>query len=163
MKTIIISGSSRRNGDTTKVAIKLSELLNTEIIHLIDFNISHYDYEHKNADDDFLKVITKLISGYDTFVFATPVYWYSMSGIMKVFFDRLSDLLTVEKDLGRQLRGKNMAIITSSIGNHLGDNFWLPFKATADYLDMNYLENTHTIAGEDNTKAINAFAEFLKK
>jgi len=162
MKTIIISGSSRRNGDTTKVVTELSELLNTEIIHLIDFNISHYDYEHKNADDDFLEIINKLISDYNTFVFATPVYWYSMSGIMKVFFDRLSDLLTVEKDLGRQLRGKNMAVITSSIGNHLGDNFWLPFKATADYLDMNYLGNTHTIAEENNTKTIINFIQFLK-
>ncbi|MCP4458779.1 MAG: NAD(P)H-dependent oxidoreductase [Cytophagales bacterium] len=37
---------------------------------------------------------------------ATPVYWYSMSGIMKVFLDRIYDVLTIEKELGRKLHGK---------------------------------------------------------
>jgi hypothetical protein len=54
--------------------------------------------------------------------------WYSMSSVMKVFFDSLSDLLETEKDLRRKLRGKNMAAIGCSIGNHIGDAFWMPFS-----------------------------------
>ena len=77
-----------------------------------------------------------------------------MSGIMKVFFDRLSDLITIEKELGRKLRGKNMAVFSVSNGNNLGENFWLPFKHTADYLGMNYLGNLHTYSDKDNTLEI---------
>ena len=53
-----------------------------------------------------------IISKYDTIIFATPVYWYSMSGILKVFIDRITDLLTIEKELGRKLRGKKMAVVS---------------------------------------------------
>ena len=84
---------------------------NFELIDLNDFDISYYDYDHKNRQDDFLPLMKKLIERYKTLVFATPVYWYTMSAVMKTFFDRISDLLTIEKDLGRQLRGKNMVLI----------------------------------------------------
>ncbi len=47
-----------------------------------------------------------IVDKYDVLIFATPVYWYSMSGIMKVFFDRITDLLTIKKDIGRKLKGK---------------------------------------------------------
>lgn len=85
-----------------------------------------------------------IIEGYDTLVFATPVYWYAMSGIMKVCFDRITDLLTIEKELGRQLRGKNMGALSCSNGDNLGDDFWHPFIKIAEYLGMNYLGNVHT-------------------
>jgi hypothetical protein len=67
---------------------------------------------------------------------------------MKVFFDRITDLLTIEKDLGRQLRGKSMATLSCSVGNHLGDLFWLPFSETAKYLGMNYIGNLHIVIDE---------------
>ena len=163
MNTIIISASSRKNGDTAIIANKLASSLNSKIIHLVDYSISHYDYEHKNSSDDFIPLMQKLINNYDTFVFITPVYWYSMSGILKVFFDRITDLLTIEKEMGRQLRKKNMAVVTSSIGNNLGDNFWIPFTKSANYLGITYLGNIHTIVGEDNTKAISNLAKLLTK
>lgn len=106
----------------------------------------------------FLPLMQKIIANYDTFIFATPVYWYSMSGIMKVFWDRMTDLITIEKDLGRQLRGKNMAVLSCSNGNNLGENFWLPFTESADYLGMHYLGNLHTYEGQDDTKVIAEFA-----
>ena len=161
MKIIIISGSSRKSGNTNIVTNELSSLLNCEVIHLCDYRIEHYDYEYKNKDDDFLKLITELISDYDTFIFATPVYWYSMSGILKVFFDRFTDLITIEKELGRKLSGKNMAVITSSTGGNSGDQFWAPFKAMADYLNINYKVNMHTIAETNNTSVIEDFTKLL--
>jgi multimeric flavodoxin WrbA len=48
---------------------------------------------------------------HDAIVFATPVYWYAMSGLMKVLFDRFTDLVTVRKDLGRRLRGRRVFLI----------------------------------------------------
>ena len=73
---------------------------------------------------------------------------------MKVFFDRITDLITIEKDLGRQLRGKRMAVVSSSIGNHLGEHFWLPFSETGKYLGMDYLGGVHCVVGEDLSQQV---------
>ena len=77
---------------------------------------------------------------------------------MKVFFDRITDLLTIEKNLGRQLRGKRMAVISTSNGSHLGDQFWLPFSASAQYLGMEFLGGLHTLRGGDE-ETIKKFIE----
>jgi len=160
MKKIIISGSARNDGDTIKVVNDLAKQLKCEVIDLNNYNFSYFDYEHLNRNDDFLPLMKNIISNYELFIFATPVYWYAMSGIMKVFFDRITDLLTIEKDLGRQLRGKCMAAISCSNGNNLEENFWLPFSKSAEYLGMKYLGHLHTINGEDYHEKM---AEFAKK
>jgi len=161
VKKLIILGSSRKDGYTRKAVDDLCLLSDFEVLFLNDYNITYYDYQHKNESDDFLALMRRIIADYDTLIFATPVYWYAMSGIMKVFFDRITDLLDKHKDLGRKLRNKNMAVLTSSIGDHLGENFWLPFKETATYLGMNYIGNLHTIENKDATEDLLKFAETL--
>lgn len=163
MKTVVIVGSSRNDGDTRTLTNELIEKSNWDLIDLNDYQFSYFDYDHQNKNDDYLKLMKRIVEKYDTLIFATPVYWYSMSGIMKVFFDRVTDLLTIEKELGRKLREKNMAVITCSIGNNLGDTFWLPFSETAKYLGMEYLGNMHTIAGDTNTKKIAEFVHRIEK
>ena len=145
MKTVIIVASSRKNGDTGNLANKLAELSNWDLVYLNDYTISYYDYEHKNHNDDFLPLVTKLIDNYDHFVFATPVYWYAMSGILKIFLDRFTDLLTLKKDTGRKLRGKLISVITTSTGDNLGKSFWIPFQKTAAYLSMKFIAGLHTV------------------
>ena len=140
---------------------------NFELIDLNDFDISYYDYDHKNRQDDFLPLMKKLIERYKTLVFATPVYWYTMSAVMKTFFDRISDLLTIEKDLGRQLRGKNMVLISCSNEDDLPKGFSMPFEKSAEYLGMNWLGEMHGWVenGEINSKVnekIEKFIETLK-
>lgn len=143
MSAIIISGSSRNDGNTSRVVKILQNHSGWESIDLNNYQFTYYDYLHENRHDDFLPLMTTLIDKYETFIFATPVYWYSMSGIMKVFFDRISDLLTIEKELGRRLRTKKMAAISASGGNDLGNLFWLPFRKSAVYLGMKYLGDVH--------------------
>ncbi|MCO4292057.1 NAD(P)H-dependent oxidoreductase [Solitalea sp. MAHUQ-68] len=162
MKKLIIIGSSRKDGNTKQVVDQLCSMSDFDVIDLNDFNFSYYDYEHKNQNDDYLALLRRIVNNYDVLVFATPVYWYSMSGIMKVFFDRLTDLLDTEKELGRKLRTKKMAVLSSSIGDHLGENFWLPFLETAKYLGMNYLGHLHTIIDEDPTNDLVKFVELIK-
>jgi multimeric flavodoxin WrbA len=142
---------------------KLIEKSGWDLINLNDYNFSYYDYKHENRNDDYLTLMREIIEKYDILIFATPVYWYSMSGIMKVFFDRLTDLLEIEKNLGRKLRGKNMAAISCSIGNNLGETFWLPFSETAKYLGMKYLGNVHTIVGENNELILEKFINQIEK
>lgn len=163
MKKLIILGSSRKDGDTKKVVDEIISLSGWDVLDLNDYNFSYYDYEHKNLDDDFLPLMRKIITNYDVLIFATPVYWYAMSGIMKVFFDRITDLLDEEKDLGRKLRGKSMAAVSCSVGDNLGENFWLPFSETARYLGMNYLGNTHTIAETDESENLQKFVALVNE
>ena len=76
---------------------------------------------------------------------------------MKVFFDRITDLLDNEKDLGRKLRDKSLAAISCSIGDSLSEYFWLPISENARYLGMNYLSHRHTIAGNDERENLKQF------
>ena len=163
VRKLIILGSSRKDGDTKKVVDELIRISGWDLIDLNHSNFSYYDYEHKNLDDDYLGLMRKIIADYDVLIFATPVYWYSMSGIMKVFFDRITDLLDEEKDLGRKLRGKSMAAVSCSVGDNLGESFWLPFSATANYLGMNYLGNTHTIANNDESENLKKFVTIINE
>ncbi|WP_026727154.1 flavodoxin family protein [Flavobacterium denitrificans] len=142
-KKVIILGSSRKNGNTTKIVDEISKEHHIEVVNLSDYNISYYDYESKNIDDDFLPLIRRILEEYDTLLFATPVYWYNMSGIMKVFFDRISDLIRIEKETGRKLRGKKIGVITNSHDNEIEDSFYIPFQKSADYLGMEYLGHAH--------------------
>ena len=163
MKKVVIAGSSRNDGDTSNLTNELIEKSEWDLIDLNDYDFSYYDYQHENRDDDYLTLMREIIEKYDVLIFTTPVYWYAMSGIMKVFFDRITDLLTIEKELGRKLRGKKMAVISCSIGNHLGESFWLPFSETAKYLGMEYVGNVHTITGENNDSKIIDFIKLIGK
>ena len=147
-KIIIIKGSSRKNGNTHKVVEALLDRLEATYIDLQDYQISYYDYEHKNSEDDFLIIAEKMVQ-YDYIIFATPIYWYTMSAIMKTFFDRLSDLLTIRKDLGRALKGKTMSAIACSSDETEYEGFFLPFERTAEYLEMHWGGGVHTwVEGE---------------
>jgi multimeric flavodoxin WrbA len=143
MKYIIIQGSSRIDGNTSQIAKILIDSLGAEIIHLKELTINSYSYRHENVDDDFLPIMRRIVN-YDTVIFITPVYWYSMRGIMKNFFDRITDCLKTEKDTGRKLRGKNMVAISCGSDEIETDGFFVPFKNSAEYLGMNYLGNIHT-------------------
>lgn len=163
MKKVIIVGSSRNDGDTANLTKQLIEKSNWDLLNLNDYEFSYFDYKHENRNDDYLNLMKKIVEKYETLIFVTPVYWYSMSGIMKVFFDRFTDLLAIEKELGRKLRGKKMAVLSCSIGENLGEYFWLPFSETAKYLGMEYIGNLHTITGEENELKITEFIEQIGK
>lgn len=142
-KQIIINGSLRKNGNTTELIQKIYP--NQASIQLIDFKIELYNYDEiYTENDEFLKIINQLIDC-DEIVFATPVYWYSMSSLTKIFFDRMTDLISSQETIGRKLMGKKISVITSSIGNNLGENFFLPFIETANYLHLDYLVGTHYV------------------
>ena len=160
-KKVVILGSSASDGNTRKAVDVLRSLTDFELIDLNNFKINHYDYQHANTGDEFIQLMHTIINGYDTFIFATPVYWYAMSGVMKIFFDRITDLLDYEKDLGRKFRTKNMAVLTSSVGDHLGDDFFLPFRATANYLGIKYLGNLHTVENKYAPEDLKEFAEII--
>ena len=140
-KQIIINGSHNRNGDTTKLIQEIYPEI--ACLKLIDYTIEIYNYDEIYSEkDQFLEIINQILE-FDEIIFATPVYWYSMSSLMKIFFDRLTDLISSQETIGRKLMGKKVRVITSSIGNHLDDNFFLPFIETANYLHLEYIDGKH--------------------
>ena len=165
-KTIAIIGSSRRNGNTGKLMDVIAKELAIEVVDLSDKNISPYDYQHKNNGDDFLSTMSHILK-HDNIIFASPVYWYAMSAQMKIFFDRLSDLLSVEelKSMGRQLRGKVGYVVSTSVSDKVDDAYIDSFTNTFSYLGMDFGNVIHANCINGFTSDIyrNDIANFIKK
>ncbi|MCT4622915.1 MAG: NAD(P)H-dependent oxidoreductase [Schleiferiaceae bacterium] len=149
MKTMIIQGSARSEGNTKAVVTLLQQKLNADVIDLKKLDYSGFDYAHANREDDFLPTMKKLVQ-YDLFLFVTPVYWYSMSGLMKNFFDRITDCLKIDKETGRKLRGLKMAAVACGSDDLEAEGFFIPFQKSADYLGMTYKGSLHTWAHHGN-------------
>ena len=164
-KGVIIQGSSKSAGNTNKIVLYLQEQTGFDFIDLKSKQIGSFDYEFKNKDDDFKPLMESIVNQYDTIIFATPVYWYTMSGIMKNFFDRISDCLIIEKEIGRKLRGKSMGLISCGSDATIKDGFNMPFVESAHYLGMEYLGDVHTWIEAETIPAIVAkeLSNFAKK
>ena len=143
-KGIILQASSRSEGNTKNIVSSLQQMTNYDVIDLAKLRIEHFDYEFKNQDDDFSELIKNIADNYETIIFATPVYWYSMSGLLKVFLDRISDCLIIDKETGRKLRGKSLGLVICGSQPEETIGFDLPIKSAAQYLGMDYLGYVHT-------------------
>lgn len=144
---LIIFASSRGDGNTRKALESVQEGRDFEHVDLSTLEISYFDYEHANQHDDFLSVAEKM-QQHEVIILVTPVYWYSMSALMKTFIDRWSDLLTIRKDLGRGLKGKWVYVI-SSYGTSFPVGFDDPFRLTCNYMEMHFGGSLHYYSGKD--------------
>jgi multimeric flavodoxin WrbA len=134
--SLVIMASARAENSNTKKAVDALLGEGLPCVTLCTLNISPYDYKYRNKDDDFLPLAQKLVTK-NPIVFATPVYWYTMSAHMKIFLDRLTDLLMHHRLLKKQLQGKTVALVTASAGGRPAE-FTLPFERTLEYMSMNY-------------------------
>ncbi|MEA2270137.1 MAG: hypothetical protein QOC64_2747 [Solirubrobacteraceae bacterium] len=102
MEVLVISSSPRRDGNSFRLADATAEGAR-EAGH--DVHLVHLD-DHMTAflrdcrrcrdadgrctiDDGYERLLRERVLGADAIVFATPVYWYGVSGQLKTFFDRL--------------------------------------------------------------------------
>ncbi len=163
-KGIIILGSSRSKGETFQLCEYIYQKTGYPIVDLKSKHISEYDYDNQYpASDDHSAIMKDIADNFDQVIFASPVYWYSMSGIMKTFVDRITDCLVYDKTTGRKLRGKSMAVISCSAPD-LIDGFYMPYRETAMYLGMNYLGDVHGYIenGKINFEVQEKLDEFIK-
>lgn len=117
---------------------KLCPFQEYELIELHSKNIYHYEYQTElKQNDDFQSIALKMLEA-DSIVFATPVYWYAMSGRLKVFFDRLTDLLYAHKAICKKLKGKSAYLIATGSDSELPEGFEIPFRRTSEYFEMNF-------------------------
>lgn len=135
---LVILGSSREDSNTLKAVKTLCPFKSYELLDLQNFNLNHYDYDHgANASDDF-KTIASQLDLAQVIIFATPVYWYTMSSRMKVLFDRFTELLSTYKEIGKRMKGKQCYVISCGSEPVLPEGFEMPFKLTANYFEMEY-------------------------
>lgn len=164
---IIIMGSSRGDGNTLKAVRMIFEEKDAPLVDLSHLDISYYDYAGKNLHDDFLPLIERMLN-HNPIVLATPVYWYTMSAVMKTFIDRWSDILTFRKDLGRKLKGKEVYIITT-YGSSFPRGFEDAFSQTCDYMGMHYRScfyyhgNPDKVQTAENAERAKVFIDKLKR
>ncbi len=134
-----INGSSRKNGNTAKLikrVLKGCKENGAKVIYidLIDKKIKPckacYSYDPKsckypcNVKDD-MQEIYKILLKADGIIFGSPSYWFSVSGIMKNFLDRLTCL----ENSGFLLAGKVAGIVTvaDETGSEEVANYLLTF------------------------------------
>ena len=103
MKNVVVISSSLRNGSNSEILAKefvRGALIkhNVEYISLKDINLKFClgclscQRTGKCVINDDVRQYLEKISNADILVFATPIYYYSMSGQLKTFLDRLNPL-----------------------------------------------------------------------
>lgn len=96
MSILLINGSPRKQGNTATLGERLLQDIPHQTCHLTDYQLhfvqDYRDTSHPQQDlsDDFAELMTSFAQAEDI-VLATPVYWYTMTGQLKVFMDRWFD------------------------------------------------------------------------
>lgn len=137
-KPLVILGTNRDDSNTLK-ALPFKDF---ELVELHKSKLQHYVYGVVKPLDDFLFLAQKMVEA-DEIIFATPVYWYAMSGVMKIFIDRFSDLISTSKPLGKALKGKKVSLFVTGSDDLLPEGFDVPFRLTSKYFEMEFQSTTY--------------------
>lgn len=133
-----ILGAAVGHHKTNQFLIESFNHKNLEVIDLTEYPVAGFSYK-KMPDDHFISIVRKMTNA-DLIVLATPVYWYSMSGTMKDFMDRFSNLMSgPHKALGESLCGKRIKVLSTGYDLAPPQGFEVPFSATAIYFGMDYM------------------------
>lgn len=92
-KILVINSSTRENGNC--------DLLCTEFIRgasanpensiaRVDLKDKNFDFYRENQAEDDADILAQQMRDSNVIVMATPVYFYTMSGMMKSFIDRMT-------------------------------------------------------------------------
>ncbi|MBK3494212.1 flavodoxin family protein [Viridibacillus sp. YIM B01967] len=149
-------GSSREESNSEL----LSDLVTKDIKHhKIDLknlsiqpihDLRHAEGGFQLVDDDYDKIISAFLES-DLIIFSTPIYWYSMSGIMKTMIDRLSHAIRDERFPQFKEHLKSVNAIVIAVGGDEPKIKGLPliqqFQYTFDFLNMRF---SSYIIGEGN-------------
>lgn len=99
-KILFMNASPNKDGATNRIAEELLKNKEYTKMQMSDYDVSQYGAVR---DNDQIKDMLNIIKDYDTLVIGTPVYFYTVSGILKTFIDRL--YLLKEADV---LKGKKV-------------------------------------------------------
>ncbi|TLS35333.1 flavodoxin family protein [Pseudalkalibacillus caeni] len=117
MKILTLLGSTRKNGNSEFLAKKIVEGTDHTIVSIAETHIEpitdkrHTEEGFSPVGDDYEELV-ELMQTHDIFLFATPLYWYGMSGPMKNFFDRWSQYMRDERfNLKEEFKKKKAYVV----------------------------------------------------
>lgn len=99
-KILFVNSSPNRNGNTYRIGEELLKDKEHDVLQMADYRISQYG---QVFDDDEMKEVLKEIDKYDILVIGSPLYWYTVGGMLKTFIDRLYMLPEAEALRGKKL------------------------------------------------------------
>lgn len=164
-KIVVITGSPRKNGNSTKMAeafIRAAEAkgctvtrFDAAFMNLGGCHACQTCFKNGRActfDDDFNKAAPSIEEA-DAVVFAMPVYWYSIPSQIKCIIDKLYSFCVAEKPVG----GKKCAVISCCEENDMTvlDGVRKPIERSAALLGW-------TMAGEVLIPGVNNIGDIDK-
>ena len=102
-KILFMNSSPNREGNTYRIGEELLKDKEHDVLQMADYRISQYG---QVFDDDEMKEVLKEMDKYDILVIGSPLYWYTVGGMLKTFIDRLYMLPETEV-----LRGKKLYLL----------------------------------------------------
>ena len=99
-KILFMNSSPNRNGNTYRIGEELLKDKEHDVLQMADYRISQYG---QVFEDDEMKEVLKEMDKYDILVIGSPVYWYTVGGMLKTFIDRLYMLPEAEALRGKKL------------------------------------------------------------
>ncbi len=149
MKIMTLLGSSRKDGNTAYLSNKALEGIDHKEIFLLEKKLNPIVDQRHDAggfdmvNDDYEELFFDFLQ-YDTYFFVTPVYWFGVSGQMKIFFDRWSQYMKDERiDFWEAFRGKKAYVIVTGENPHpktAALPLILQFNAIFEYLNMEFVD-----------------------
>ena len=159
---LVLLASARSAGHTAALVRHVFNSPDYVVTDLLATSLAPYSYTGHYPPGDAFADLTQQLLAHKIIVLATPVYWYAMSGLLKTFFDRLTDLTTTHKSLGRQLQGKRLLLLATGTDANLPLGFEEPFRRTAHYFNMTfggslYSSQKYPLAAPAWTEALRTF------
>ena len=128
VKTLIINGSPRKNGDVMTLVNEMTKYLNGEvrIIHTYYDDISpcldcRYCWNNTGCSiDDGMQEVYKLLNEVDNIILASPIYFSELTGQLLSFSSRLQLFYVsrcIRKDKEFNLKMKNGVLVIAAGGD----------------------------------------------
>jgi multimeric flavodoxin WrbA len=152
MKTVILFGSPRKDGNTIQLVQTMTDALKNKghsvrMLYLNELNIRPcqgcYTCLKKGSCkiNDDMKNIRKYILESDLIVYATPIYWFGPSAQLKLVMDR--SIAFMDSDYNSRIAGKKAVTLLTFADNNM--DTCRPtlemFKETFGILKLGYAGN----------------------
>jgi multimeric flavodoxin WrbA len=174
MKTVILFGSPRKNGNTIQLARTMTDVLkkkghSVRMLYLNDLNIRPCQGCYtclKNGSceiNDDMKDIRKYILESDTIVYATPIYWFGPSAQLKLVMDR--SMAFMDNDYNSRVAGKKAVTLMTFADNNM--DTCRPaidmFKKSFDLLKLSYAGSVEVPGCTDGENIKEEYKKKIKK
>lgn len=128
MKTLIVNGSPRKNGDTVSLINEMKKYLKGEVRQIDAYydNISpcfdcRYCWQHDSCSiKDEMQEVYQILDEVDNIILASPVYFSELTGKLLDFASRLQFFYAkkqIRKDFDFKLKKKNAVLILAGGGD----------------------------------------------